>query len=235
MDTQGRRAVVFGGSSGIGLAAAQRLAAGGAEVTVVSRNPDRAQSLLPDGVQLVACDVLDRKALASLFEELAPLDILVNAATGGKRPSGPFLDVDLDAYQGAFDKLWGYTNTVRLGAGHMTEDGAIVLVSGAPARRSRAAQTALASVGGAVEAFCRAVALEIAPRRINIVSPGIINTPMFGPDEGQRETMLSKATSRHLIDRPGTAEEVASAILFVIENDFVTGTTVDVDGGWLLT
>lgn len=235
MDIQNKRAVVFGGSSGIGLAAVQRLAASGAEVTAVSRNPDRAQSSVPGGVRLVACDVRDRDALASLFEELAPLDILVNAATGGKRPSGPFLKVDLDAYQGAFEKLWGYTNTVRLGAGHMTADGAIVLVSGAPARRSRTGQTALASVGGAVEAFCRAVAVEIAPRRINVVSPGIINTPMFGPDESQREAMLSKATSRHLINRPGTAEEVASAILFVIENDFVTGTTVDVDGGWILT
>lgn len=235
MEIENKRAVVFGGSSGIGLAAAQRLAASGAEVTVVSRNPDRARSSLPAGLRLEACDVRDRSALASLFEGLAPLDILVNAATGGKRPSGPFLEVDLDAYQGAFDKLWGYTNTVRLGAGHMTAEGAIVLVSGAPARRSRANQTALASVGGAVEAFCRAVAIEIAPRRINVVSPGVIDTPMFGPDEAKRESMLSKATSRHLIDRPGTAGEVASAILFVIENDFVTGTTVDVDGGWLLT
>jgi len=235
VDTQNKRAVVFGGSSGIGLAAVQRLATSGAEVTVVSRNPDRAQSSVPDGVRLVACDVRDRDALTSVFEELGPLDILVNTATGGKRPSGPFLEVDLDAYQGAFDKLWGYTNTVRLGTGHMTENGAIVLVSGAPARRSRAGQTALASVGGAVEAFCRAVAVEIAPRRINVVCPGIINTPMFGPDESQREAKLSKATARHLISRPGTADEVASAILFVIENDFVTGTTVDVDGGWILT
>lgn len=235
MDIQNKRAVVFGGTSGIGLAAVKRLAAAGAEVTAVSRNPDRAQTLVPDGVRLAACDTRDRDALASLFSGLDPLDILVNAATGGKRPSGPFLEVDLDAYQGAFDKLWGYTNSVRLGAGHMTGDGAIVLVSGSPARRSRAGQTALASVGGAVEAFCRAVAVEIAPRRINVVCPGIIDTPMFGPDEGQREAMLSKATSQHLIDRPGTADEVASAILFVIENSFVTGTTVDVDGGWMLT
>jgi len=145
------------------------------------------------------------------------------------------MEVDLDAYQGAFDKLWGYTNTVRLGAGHMVEDGAIVLVSGAPARRSRPGQTALASVGGAIEAFCRAVAVEITPRRINVVSPGIIDTPMFGPDEGKRKGILSKATSHHLISRPGSSNEVASAILFVIENDFVTGTTVDVDGGWLLS
>ncbi len=235
MDIQSKRAVVFGGTSGIGLAAVQRLAAAGAEVCAVSRYPDRAQKLVPDGVRLAACDTRDRDALASLFNELDSLDILVNAATGGKRPSGPFLEVDLDAYQGAFDKLWGYTNSVRLGAGHMTEDGAIVLVSGAPARRSRAGQTALASVGGAVEAFCRAVAVEIAPRRINVVCPGFIDTPMFGPEGSQRESTLREATAQHIIDRPGTADEVAAAILFVIENSFVTGTTVDVDGGWMLT
>jgi NAD(P)-dependent dehydrogenase (short-subunit alcohol dehydrogenase family) len=190
---------------------------------------------LPDDVDLAACDVRDRDGLALLFEVLAPLDILVNSATGGERPSGPFLDVDLDAYQGAFDKLWGYTNTVRIGAHHMTENGSIVLVSGAPARRSRVGQSALGSVGGAVEAFCAALAVEIAPRRINVVSPGIISTPMFGSDESKREAMLNKVTSRHLIDRPGKPDEAASAIQFLIENDFVTGTTVDVDGGWLLT
>ncbi len=235
MDTKNKRAVVFGGTSGIGLAAVQRLAASGAEVTAVSRNPDRAKSDVPDGVKLAACDTRDRDGLTSLFEELGPLDILVNAATGGKRPRVPFLEVDLDAYQGAFEKLWGYTNTVRLGASQLAEDGTIVLVSGAPARRSKVNQTALASVGGAVEAFCRALAIEIAPRRINVVSPGTINTPMFGSDETAREPMLSKATSNNLIKRAGTADEVASAIQFVIENDFVTGTTVDVDGGWILS
>jgi NAD(P)-dependent dehydrogenase (short-subunit alcohol dehydrogenase family) len=233
MDLQNKKAVVFGGSSGIGLATVHRLAAAGARVTAVSRDPERARSEVPDGVELKACDTRDRDGLSALFAELAPLDILVNAATGGKRPAGPFLEVDLDAFQGAFDKLWGYTNTVRLGAEHMVEDGAIVIVSGAPARRSKPGQTAIASVGGAVEAFCRSVAPEIYPRRINVVSPGIINTPMFGPDESKREEFLGKATSRHTIKRAGTPDEVASAIQFVIENDFVTGTTVDVDGGWI--
>ena len=81
----------------------------------------------------------------------------------------------------------------------------------------------------------RAVAQEIAPRRINIVSPGVIDTPMFGPASDQRANMLEGATAKHLIPRAGTPEEVAQGILFVVQNDYVTGTTIDVDGGWLLS
>jgi NAD(P)-dependent dehydrogenase (short-subunit alcohol dehydrogenase family) len=164
------------------------------------------------------------------------LDILVNAATGGTRAMGPFLQMDLDGYRRSFAKLWRYTNSVRLAAEHMDERGTIVLVSGPPARRAKPGQVSLASVGGAVEAFCRAVAPELAPRRINVVSPpGIIDTPMFGNDLHRRQQLLSGATANHLIPRPGTADEVAAAILFLIKNDFVTGTTVDVNGGWLLS
>ena len=159
----------------------------------------------------------------------------MSAATGGSRAAGPFLKMDLDAYRASFDKLWGYTNVVRLGAEHLSADGTIVLVSGAPARRARVGQSALASVGGAVEQFVRAVAPELAPRRINVVSPGVIDTPMFGPDAEARAKMLAASTANHLIKRPGTSDEVAAAIRFLIENDFVTGTTIDVDGGWILS
>ena len=79
------------------------------------------------------------------------------------------------------------------------------------------------------------MAPEIAPKRINVVSPGVIDTPMFGPDSEQRQKMLAGATAKHLIPRAGTAEEVAKGILFVVENDYVTGTTIDVDGGWILS
>ena len=235
MELSGRKALVFGGTSGIGLATSLRLAALGAKVTAISRNPDRARDALPAGVALQACDVRDRDALTALFAACASFDVLVCAATGGERASGPFLHMDLDGYQRSFDKLWGYTNCVRLGAQHLAADGAIVLVSGSPARRARLGQAAIASVGGAVEQFCRAVAVELKPKRINIVSPGVINTPMFGNDAEKRGAMLDRATSNHLIPRAGTADEVAQAVLFTIQNDYVTGTTVDVDGGWLLT
>ena len=117
----------------------------------------------------------------------------------------------------------------------MSDTGNIVLVSGSPARRAKPGQAAIASVGGAVEQFVRAVTAELAPRRINVVSPGVIDTPMFGNDAEARTKMLGGATAKNLIPRPGTPEEVAKGVMFVVENDFVTGTTVDVDGGWILS
>jgi NAD(P)-dependent dehydrogenase (short-subunit alcohol dehydrogenase family) len=234
MDVSGKKVLVFGGTSGIGLAAAKQLARIGASVVAISRNPDRA-SVVPPGVTLRACDVRAGDAVAALCAECAPYQVLVSAATGGERAMGPFLEMEMDGYKGSFNKLWGYANCVRYGTEHLAQDGCIVLVSGAPARRSRPGQIALSSVGGAVEAFARAVAPEIAPRRINVVSPGVINTPMLGLAGPQRDAMADKRCAGHLIPRAGTADEVAQGILFLIQNDFVTGTTVDVDGGWLLT
>jgi NAD(P)-dependent dehydrogenase (short-subunit alcohol dehydrogenase family) len=234
MDLSGKKAVVFGGTSGIGLAAALLLARNGAEVTAVSRKPDKV-GILRSGVSLRACDVLDRSAVETVFNELSPIDILVTAATGGKRAFGPFLEMDMDGYKGSFDKLWGYANIVRYGAKHVKDGGSITLVSGAPARNCQPGQIALSSVGNAIEAMMRAVAREVAPRiRINAVSPGTIDTPMVTAQGVEREDLYNKMTKNNLIPRAGTADEVAQGILFVIKNNFVTGTTVDVDGGWLL-
>ncbi|MDH3714469.1 MAG: SDR family oxidoreductase [Gammaproteobacteria bacterium] len=237
MDPAGKRAVVLGGTSGIGLAAARQLHDAGAEVIALSRSASNAASareVLGQEADIRQLDVLDRDAMAATFAELAPFDILVNAATGGGRARGPFLEMDLDGYQGSFAKLWGYANSVRLGTPHLSQEGCIVLVSGFPARKCPPGYAAISSVGGAVEAFCRAVAIEIMPRRINLVSPGVIDTPMFAAQGKEREQLLEQATQNHLIKRAGTVDEVAQGILFVIRNDFVTGTTVDVDGGALL-
>ena len=234
MEIQGKRAIVLGGTSGIGLAATRQLEAAGASVLACSRsdaNLASARAATGDAVSFRAIDVLDRDALTALFESEAGFDILVNAATGGERASGPFLQMDLDGFQGSFRKLWGYTNSVRLGTEHMAEDAAIVLVSGYPAKKSNPGSSAIATVGNAVEGFARAVAPEIAPRRINVVSPGVIDTPMFAATGDARANFLSAATRNMLIKRAGTADEVASAIIFVIQNDYMTGTSIDVDGG----
>lgn len=234
MDVAGKKAVIFGGTSGIGLAAAKQLAALGCEVIAVSRNPDKAGDL-PSGISLKACDVLDRDAMTALFTECAPFDILISAATGGDRAIGPFLSMDMDGYRGSFDKLWGYANVVRFGAEHLSEMGSIVLVSGSPARKCKPGQISLSSVGASVEALVRAVAPEIAPKRINVVSPGTIDTPIVSMEGEARANFYSSVTADNVIPRAGTAEEVAQGIVFMVQNDFVTGTTIDVDGGWLLS
>lgn len=234
MDIAGKKALVFGGTSGIGLAAVRQLAAKGATVTALSRDPSKAGDA-PANVTFRACDVRDSAALEKLFIEEGPFDILVSAATGGERALGPFLEMDMSQYQASFAKLWGYTNVVRYGAPHLADNGAIVLVSGAPARKAKPGQIALASVGGAVEAFVRTIAPELAPKRINVVSPGTIATPMFGDESEDRAERLAAMTAENIIPRAGTPDEAASAIIYLIENDFVTGTTIDVDGGWLLS
>lgn len=159
MNPSKRKALVLGGTSGIGLAAARRLLDGGADVVVMSRSQDNltaADQALEGRAGLATLDTLDRDAMAAAFAAQAPFDILVNAATGGARATGPFLEMDLDGFQGSFRKLWGYVNSVRLGASHLTEDGCIVLVSGSPARKCGPGMSAISTVGNAVEGFVRA-------------------------------------------------------------------------------
>ena len=233
MEIKDKKALVFGGTSGIGLAVVQQLSDLGAEVVSIGRNPEKVTEI-PANTCVKKCDVLDKDALQALFLECGSIDILVSAATGGGRAIGPFAEMDMDAYQASFAKLWGYTNVVRYGLENLSDSGSIVLVSGTPSRKCNSGQIALSSVGGAIEALVRGVAKEIKPKRINTVCPGIIDTPMVTFEGDTRNTHYQKLTANNLIPRAGTAAEVSQGVIFAIQNDFVTGTTIDVDGGLLL-
>ena len=132
---------------------------------------------------------------------------MVNSATGGSRAFGPFMEMDMKGFQGSFDKLWGYANVLRYGVPHVRETGSIVVVSGSPARKPKPGQIALSAVGSAVEALARTIAAEIAPKRINVVSPGIIDTPMVALSGDARTEHYQNVTKAHLIDRPGGSVE----------------------------
>ncbi len=230
---EGKKALVFGGTSGIGLEITRLLAAGDCEVVTISRRGELDDENL--NVSCESADVLDRAALENIFSKHNGFDYLVNAATGGPRAVGPFLEMDLDGFQGSFAKLWGYVNTVRLGTPHMSKDGAVVLVSGYPARKWRPGVLAIGTVGNAVEGFIKLAANEIAPVRINGVCPGLIDTPMFAQAGNERKNYFDETTKSNLIPRAGKPDEVAAAAIFLLENQFVTGTIVDVDGGAIVT
>ena len=172
MDLSGKKAVVFGGTSGIGLATTLLLAEDGAEVTAISREPKKAGTL-PSGITTRACDVLDRGAVEAILQELSPIDILVTAATGGRRAFGPFLEMDLDGYKASFDKLWGYANVVRYGAAHVNDGGSITLVSGAPARNCLPGQVALSSVALQDAQGCAKDEERVYSRRHETVARGL--------------------------------------------------------------
>ncbi|GIS19902.1 MAG: short chain dehydrogenase [Pseudomonadota bacterium] len=184
----GKKALVFGGTSGIGLAAVNQLREQGAQVVAISRDPSKAGDI--PGVTLEACDVRDVDALNQLFAAHAPFDLLISAATGGSRAAGPFLQMDLAAYQASLGQALG------LYQHRATWHRAFDRVRRYRIGEWRACTTCKTWSGcfglgrGAVEQFARAVAPELAPRRINVVSPGVIDTPMFGPDADARVKML---------------------------------------------
>ncbi len=122
MEIKAKKALVFGGTSGIGLATVQQLSDLGAEVIAISRNPEKVIAPLPANTSVKKCDVLNKEALQALFLECGPIDILVSAATGGGRAIGPFAEMDMDGYQASFAKLWGYTNVVRYGLEQIRRD-----------------------------------------------------------------------------------------------------------------
>lgn len=217
------RAVFIGGSSGIGLAAATRAVAAGWDVTIVSRDPDRADI---DATR-VALDVTDIAAVRSTLAGLGPIDHLVSSTVA--RAGGPAKDVDLDAARRAFEaKLWGPFAAIQ--AADVRQS--IVLLSGVAATTPMRGGSVTAAVNGAIEALVRTLAVEFAPVRVNAVSPGIVATPTWnGMPAEDRTAMFDRLAGALPAARVGTADDIADAIWLLLTNGFITGTVVSVDGG----
>jgi len=235
---QDKVVVVVGGTSGIGLAVVQAASTQGAVVYAAGRsqeNIEKAKSQCGATVNFRLADTHDEASLKILFEEAGEIDYLVSAATGADRTIAPFTEQTAEQFSAAFQKFWGYTNVVRNGEPFVKANGSITLVSGTPARKYKPGMSSLSCTGGAVEAFIKALSVEIAPKRINGVSPGLIDTAMWDAMGEEKVQKLADMTAHIPMGRAGKPEEVAQGVVFAMTNSYTTGTIVDVEGGTLLT
>ena len=228
--------IIVGGTSGIGLATAVSASAKGANVWAVSRSKDRVKtcSELHPNIHFSSLDTHDVPGLKSLFGSIGNIDHIVAAATGAERTMAPFIDQTDEQFREAFNKFWGYTHVAREGLPYLKEEGSLTFVSGTPARKCNPGMSSVSCTGSAVEGLTRALALEAAPKRINAVAPGLISTGMFDSLGDSKNAALENMSKNIPLGRVGKAEEVAKAIIMIMQNTYMTGTTIDVDGGILL-
>ncbi|MDH5736896.1 MAG: SDR family oxidoreductase [Gammaproteobacteria bacterium] len=232
----GKKVVVIGGTSGIGLSTALLASEAGAEVKACSRSEDKVREATEryPNIDFSCLDIHDTSGMADFFASIGPIDHLVSAATGANRTMAPFMEQSAEQFSEAFNKFWGYASLVRCGVPHLADNGSITLISGSPARKSNPGMSSISCVGGAVENLVRALALELGPKRVNAVSPGLIDTGMFEHFGEKKAEILGQLTQKLPVPRPGQPQEVAAAVMLCMTNEYITGTIIDVDGGTLL-
>jgi NAD(P)-dependent dehydrogenase (short-subunit alcohol dehydrogenase family) len=231
----GRRVAVFGGSSGIGLCVAKLAVALGAETSVISRTQARLEAARIElgDVEVASLDVRDAFAVRSYFEARSPFDHVV--VTAAELRAAPLRGQPLDQARQAMDsKFWGAVNVAY--AARVRPQGSLTLVSGMVGQRPKGAATMLSAINAALDALSQALALELAPVRVNCISPGRIDTAWwdFLGEEGRRD-LMNQTAARLPVRRAGKPEHVAQQIAQFMLNDFVTGSLVQVDGGDHLT
>ena len=238
MELSNKRVVVLGGTSGIGLAVAEAALSLGAETVVASSNPARvreALTRLPAGPEGHAVDLTDEAAVRDFFDRVGAFDHLVFTA-GESLRLGPLANTALDAARRFFElRYWGALTAAKYGAPLIRPGGSIVFTSGIAGARPQAGWALGASICSAMEGLTRALAVELAPLRVNIVSPGFVRTPLWRDmPEADRVAMYAAAGAKLPVGRVGEPGDLAQAYLFLMRQGFATGQTLIVDGGALL-
>jgi NAD(P)-dependent dehydrogenase (short-subunit alcohol dehydrogenase family) len=234
-----RQVAVLGGSAGIGLETARLLASLGAQVTIGGRNQERLEAAvgqLGDRARAIAVDCAQTDSLRQFFAQAGPITDLVITVTrrGGAGPAAELADSDL---LGAFaGKTVAHLHAVALALPTLAADGSITLVTAGSAQAALPQTAGLAAVNGALEAAVPPLAFELAPRRVNAVSPGVIETGWWDELPGDaREAAFKTFAQRALVRRNGQPQDVAQAIAALVDNGFITGVVLPVDGGMRLT
>lgn len=225
-----RNVVVVGGSGGIGWAVAEAAMRAGARAFVLSRSP-----AAPTGARHISADVSDPASLAEAIARIGTIDHLAYTAWA-RQPSRPIASLETEHLVAAFQaKVFGAVSSIRLALPHLADEASITLTSGQVSRKYGVGTVLKGAVNAAVDAVGRHLAKELAPRRVNVVSPGVTDTAQWGEagSEARKET-LSRLAAALPVKRVATPEQMASAYLFAMTNPFVTGAVIDVDGGGLL-
>jgi NAD(P)-dependent dehydrogenase (short-subunit alcohol dehydrogenase family) len=236
---RGQTVVVIGAGSGIGLAVARRAAQAGAAVTMVSRSREKllaAASSIAGDVNVVAADTLDEHAVGQALAALSRIDHLVLTAVADEnKRRGPIAELTSDQMERSLDKLRGFFFSVRAAAPRMATRGSITMTSGASALKPpHTGMSVLAAGNASVIAFGHAVALELAPVRVNTITPGVVDTSVWSAAE--RSSIKEWAESAELPARRfGQPDDIASAAIFLMTNPYVTGHNLVVDGGLVAT
>jgi NAD(P)-dependent dehydrogenase (short-subunit alcohol dehydrogenase family) len=234
-DLQGASILVVGGSSGIGEAIALSASAAGARVAIASRSEDKlraAAERIGAGVQTIPVDILDDRSVSALAAAAGSVDHLV--ITASLVESRPVRDLPTEAAMASMNsKFFGAYRLVR--AVRVPETGSITLVSGIASRKHLPGMALLGAVNAALEALGKGLAAELAPTRVNVIAPGLVDTPFYdamGPDA--KAAFLKQFASRLPVGRVGRPEDIASAALLLMTNGYATGSVLDIDGGGLL-
>ena len=234
----GKKIVVVGGSSGIGLGVATAALERGAEVIIIGRSQDkllRAQQVLDhDGrVRTVTADMTLEAEIAAAFAGIGKFDHLVSTA-GTPPPGDPIGETDVDVVRRFVDnKLIGTVLLAKHGVRKLRAGGSMTFTSGINKDRPPVPGGAVVSaIAGSFSYLARALSLELAPSRVNVVSPGWVDTPMFDELVGEAKAGYFESMAARLpigcIARPA---DVAPAYLYSMESDFTTGETIHIDGG----
>ncbi|MDR3453900.1 MAG: SDR family oxidoreductase [Rhodoferax sp.] len=235
MSITNQRILIIGGSSGMGLASAKRLVHAGADVFIAGRDVarlDAAVASLGGKATGIAADFTDRASLESLMRRIDRLDHLVLAASGAAA-WGPFAQLPVETLRNALNtKLIGYWQSLQAALPILRKDGSVVFMTGAASRVAMIGTAGLAAVNGGITQMAQTLAKELAPLRVNVVSPGLVDTPAYdGLPAEAKAGMFAGAAKSLPVGRTGEPDDIAKCVEMLVSNSFATGMLLDIDGG----
>ncbi|HFK1765467.1 short-chain dehydrogenase [Bacillus wiedmannii] len=229
---KGSRIIIIGGSSGIGFATAQQAIEQGAHVIIAGKSKETlmiAQEVINNNhLQTYVLDNQDKNQLQDFFKRVGNFDHLFTP--GASYSLGPITATDNIAESSFIGKFWPQYYAVKYAVPFLSNSGSIVLMSGAFSQRPLKGAPAYGACNGAIESLGKALAVELAPIRVNVVSPGTIQR-----ENEQNENRLAAYEtykSLSLVKRPGHNDEIAHTVLYLMQNSFSTGNVLFPDGGY---